>query len=132
MKLKNRKEMRQRRHRRVRRKVSGTAERPRLAICKSSRHVYVQLIDDVQGVTLVSATTAGTQDKQNIEQASELGRRAAEAALSKGIERVVVDRGGFHFHGRVKAIVDAATAAGLNIHSGTKAVAVVEDQKEES
>jgi large subunit ribosomal protein L18 len=132
MKLKNRKEMRQRRHRRVRRKVSGTAERPRLAICKSSRHVYVQLIDDVQGVTLVSATTAGTQDKQNIEQASELGRRAAEAALSKGIERVVVDRGGFRFHGRVKAIVDAATAAGLNIHSGTKAVAVVEDQKEES
>ena len=132
MKLKNRKEMRQRRHRRVRRKVSGTAERPRLAICKSSRHVYVQLIDDVQGVTLVSATTAGTQDKQNIEQASELGRRAAEAALSKGIERVVVDRGGFRFHGRVKAIVDAATAAGLLIHSGTKAVAVVEDQKEES
>lgn len=132
MKLKNRKEMRQRRHRRVRRKVSGTAERPRLAICKSSRHVYVQLIDDVQGVTLVSATTAGTQDKQNIEQASELGRRAAEAALSKGIERVVVDRGGFRFHGRVKAIVDAATAAGLVIHSGTKAVAVVEDQKEES
>ena len=132
MKLKNRKEMRLRRHRRVRRKISGTAERPRLAISKSSRHMYVQLIDDVQGVTLASATTVGSQAKKNVEQASELGRRAAEAALSKGIERVVVDRGGFLFHGRVKAIVDAATAAGLNIRSGAKAAPAVEDQKEES
>jgi large subunit ribosomal protein L18 len=114
MKLKSRKDYRVRRHRRVRKKVSGTAERPRMAIMKSDRHLYVQFIDDEQGRTLVSASSRSAGGSKNVETARLLGRQAAEAAQEKGITHVVVDRGGFVFHGRVKAIVDAALEAGLS------------------
>ena len=102
-----------RRHRRVRRKVSGTAERPRMAIVKSNENLSVQFIDDVNAVTMASATTMGTDLGKNMAGAQAVGQRAAEAAREKGIRRVVVDRGGYPFHGRVKAIVEAVEAGGV-------------------
>lgn len=115
MKVKTTKDYRRRRHLRVRHKVHGTAQRPRMAIMISNRHMYVQFIDDDRGVTLASASTIGGNGAHNVAAAAALGRRAAEAALGKGIRTVVVDRGGFRFHGRVKAIVNAAVATGLAI-----------------
>jgi large subunit ribosomal protein L18 len=112
MSLKSNKERRQLRHRRVRRKISGTAQRPRLAIAVTGKNMYVQLIDDIDAVTLVSASTI-RKPGNNIEAAKDLGREAAEAAKAKGIAGVVVDRGGHRFHGRVKAIVDCMVEAGL-------------------
>ena len=112
MQLKTRGEFRAARHRRVRRKISGTQARPRLAIFKSGTSLQVQVIDDEQGITLLSARAGGSK---NIESASQLGKQIAEAAQAKNIDQVVVDRGGFPFHGRVKAIVDAAVEAGLSI-----------------
>jgi len=109
----NRKEARDRRHRRVRKKVQGTAERPRMAICVTGRHQYVQFIDDTAGRTLASASTLGWGARNNKATAAELGKKAAEAARAAGIKSVVVDRGGFRFHGRVKAVVDGAVEAGL-------------------
>ena len=132
MKIQNKIDSRRRRHRRVRRKISGVAERPRMAIMKSSRHLYVQLIDDVAGVTLASATTVGSTGKLNVATATELGKNIAEAAVAKGIERVVVDRGGFPFHGRVKAVVDGAVEAGLSILSNPVTAEPSVDEKEES
>ncbi len=132
MKIKTKTDSRRRRHRRVRRKISGTAERPRMAIMKSSKHLYVQLIDDVAGVTLASATTVGTSEKCNIATATELGKKIAGDAVAKGIERIVVDRGGFAFHGRVKAIVDGAVEAGLSILSNPAAKKDVAGDKEEA
>lgn len=105
-----------------------------MAIMKSNRQLYVQFIDDVNGVTLSSAETSASEGKKNVESARSLGKRAAQAALEKGVRRVVVDRGGFLFHGRVKAVVDAATEAGLSINSGRgKAAvsAVAAEEKEE-
>jgi large subunit ribosomal protein L18 len=105
-------------HTRIRRKVRGTSARPRLAIYRSLNHIYAQLIDDEQGVTLASASTTekdlrgGTGG--NVEAAERVGRAIAERATSKGIESVVFDRGGYRYHGRVKALADAARAAGLN------------------
>lgn len=131
MKLRNRRDYRVRRHMRLRKKISGTADRPRMSLMKSSRHMYVQFIDDDNGVTLASATTSGSENKCNVEIAGALGKRAAEAALGKGIKSVVVDRGGFPFHGRIKAVVDAAVEAGLKIRSGDEPVAAVADDKEE-
>ena len=101
--MKNRKEQRQRRHQRLRQRVKGTAERPRMSICISNQHLYVQFIDDDAQCTLAAASTAG-----------------AEAALAKGLSRVVVDRGGFRYHGRVKELVEAAVAAGLSISDKDK------------
>ena len=115
MKPKTRKDRRVRRHRRVRRAVHGTAERPRMCIAKSNRQLYVQFVDDVRGATLASAGTLGVEGRNNVEAARVLGRRAAAAALDKGIRRVVVDRGGYRFHGRVKMVVDAAVEAGVSI-----------------
>jgi large subunit ribosomal protein L18 len=132
MKIQNKTDSRRRRHRRVRRKISGTAERPRMAIMKSSRHLYVQLIDDVAGVTLASATTVSNADKCNIATAGELGKAIAKAGQEKGIERVVVDRGGFPFHGRIKAVVDGAVEAGLSILSNPVTAEPSADEKEES
>ena len=111
----SRKEARQKRHRRVRRKVAGTADNPRMSIMMSGHHIYVQFIDDERGVTLAQASTvklAGFKSA-TMDVARQVGKAAAEAAAAKGIKRMVVDRGGFRFHGRVKAVVEAAAEGGL-------------------
>jgi large subunit ribosomal protein L18 len=105
-------------HRRIRRKVQGSTERPRLAIYRSLNHIYAQLIDDLRGETLVSAATTEKDLRANtggnVEAARRVGRAIAERALAKGIEHVVFDRGGYLYHGRIKALTDAAREAGLN------------------
>ena len=105
-------------HRRIRRKVNGTTERPRLAIYRSLNHIYAQVIDDAKGRTLCSASTTEKELRDgsggNIEAAKRMGRAIAERALAAGIEQVVFDRGGYLYHGRVKALTDAAREAGLN------------------
>jgi len=131
MKVQKRKDYRVRRHKRLRKKISGTFDCPRMAIMKSNRQMYVQFIDDVNRVTLSSVGTLACEGKKNVETARSLGRRAAEAALEKGVKRVVVDRGGFIFHGRIKAVVDAATEAGLSIHSDGRKAAAIANSKEE-
>ena len=105
-------------HRRIRKKVSGSAERPRLAVYRSLNHIYAQVIDDADGKTLASASTVekdlkGTQGG-NIEAAARVGTAIAERALAAGVSQVVFDRGGYIYHGRVKALADAMRAAGLN------------------
>ena len=104
------------RHTRVRGKISGTAERPRLCVFRSENNIYAQIIDDVAGNTLVSASTVekGFEGNGgNIEAAKKIGALAAERALQKGIEEVVFDRGGYIYHGRVKALAEAAREGGL-------------------
>lgn len=113
MSLNSNKARRQARHRSIRRKISGTAERPRMAIAVTGKHMYVQFIDDARAVTLASASTVKQESKNNMEAARAVGRRAVEAAQASGIAGVVVDRAGHRFHGRVKAIVDCAVEAGL-------------------
>jgi len=116
-KLKKRRQLR--RSSRVRAKISGTAERPRLAVFRSSKHIYVQLIDDMKGVTLAAADTKAKAFKTdhktgaNIAAATDLGTVLAEAAKAKGITKVAFDRGHFRYHGRLKAFADAARAGGL-------------------
>ncbi|MBQ7190862.1 MAG: 50S ribosomal protein L18 [Kiritimatiellae bacterium] len=111
----NRKAQRQIRHLRIRQKVKGTAERPRMAIFISNKHMYVQFIDDVAMKTLASASSLKDEASANLAEAKVIGQRAAEAAKAANISLVVVDRGGFKFHGRVKEIVDSAVEAGLKI-----------------
>jgi len=105
-------------HRRIRRKVSGTSEHPRLAIYRSLNHIYAQVIDDQNGVTLASASTTEKDLRGssggNIDAAKRVGREIAERTLAKGISRIVFDRGGYLYHGRVKALTDAVREAGLN------------------
>lgn len=105
-------------HRRIRRKVSGTTVRPRLAIYRSLNHIYAQLIDDEQGRTICSASTTEKDLRGatggNIDAAVRTGRVIAERALAAGFDRVVFDRGGYLYHGRVKALTNAAREAGLN------------------
>ena len=104
------------RHNRVRGKISGTAERPRLSVFRSENNIYAQLIDDVAGVTLTAASTVekGFEGKGgNIEAAKKVGAAIAERALKKGIEDVVFDRGGYIYHGRVKALAEGAREGGL-------------------
>lgn len=117
MKLNNKFDFRRRRHLRLRKKVSGTAERPRMAICVTGSHMYVQFVDDACGSTLVAASTLkkGAPVGNNVAAASALGKTAAEAALGKGIKTAVFDRGGHKYIGRVKAVAEAARAAGLKI-----------------
>ena len=111
---------RQRRHERVRRKVSGTAETPRLCVYRSLNHIYVQLIDDTKGVTLCSASTMEKDVKAEIKEmnktdsAKVVGKKSAEKALAKGVKTVVFDRGGYLYTGRVQAVADGAREAGLN------------------
>ncbi|MDE7306606.1 MAG: 50S ribosomal protein L18 [Clostridia bacterium] len=111
---------RQRRHDRVRKKVKGTAETPRMCVYRSLNHIYVQLIDDVKGVTLCSASTmekdvkAAVKDMTKTEAAKAVGKKAAEKAVAKGIKEVVFDRGGYLYTGRVQAVADGAREAGLN------------------
>jgi large subunit ribosomal protein L18 len=105
-------------HRRIRRKVQGSTARPRLAIYRSLNHIYAQVIDDEQGRTLASASTTEKDLKGatggNVEAAERVGRTIAERAQAAGISQVVFDRGGYLYHGRVKALTDAAHTAGLN------------------
>ncbi len=104
------------RHNRVRGKISGTAERPRLCVFRSENHIYAQIIDDVAGNTLVSASTVEKSFEgkgSNIEAAKKIGAVIAERALKKGIEDVVFDRGGYIYHGRVKALAEGAREGGL-------------------
>jgi large subunit ribosomal protein L18 len=112
-------ELKDRRHRRVRKKVVGTAERPRLAVFRSNRHIVAQVIDDRAGHTLASASTieAGlrTSATGNVEAASAVGKLVAERALAAGITKVVFDRGGARYHGRVAALASAAREAGLEL-----------------
>jgi large subunit ribosomal protein L18 len=110
-------------HDRIRKKMQGTAERPRLNVYRSLNHIYVQVIDDLHGKTLVSASTAegkkaeGTKDARrtggNVASAKSIGKTIAERAKAKGVTQVVFDRGGYIYHGRVKALADAAREAGL-------------------
>jgi large subunit ribosomal protein L18 len=108
-------EARMRRHRRVRGKVAGTAERPRLVVFRSNRGIFAQLVDDESGRTLASAgwTSLGKSAGSKTEQAAEVGKALAEAAKKAGIERCVFDRGGYLFHGRVKALAEGAREGGL-------------------
>jgi large subunit ribosomal protein L18 len=105
-------------HRRIRRKVRGTTERPRLAVYRSLNHIYAQVIDDEQARTIAAASTTektlGAKTGGNIEAAKLIGQKIAERALAAGVDRVVFDRGGYLYHGRVRALTDAARAAGLN------------------
>lgn len=103
----------QRRHRRVRKKVLGTSERPRLAVYRSNRHVYAQLIDDVAGRTLVSAASAKTNGDKPVVLAKKVGSEIAEKAKANGISRIVFDRGGFKYHGRIQAVAEGAREGGL-------------------
>ena len=116
----NRAEIRTAIHERIRRKVKGNGAKPRLAIYRSLNHIYAQLIDDQQGQTIVSASSTEkdlrTGTGGNVEAARRIGQAIAERALAKGIDSVVFDRGGYLYHGRVKALTDAARAAGLNKH----------------
>ncbi len=112
-----RKQARAKVRRRIRKKISGTAERPRLAVHFSNKNVYAQLIDDVAGKTLASASTLDKgigKNAANVETATKVGQAVAKKAKDAKIESVVFDRGGFQFHGKVKALADAAREAGLN------------------
>ena len=111
----NTKAQRIKRHKRVRAKISGTPERPRLSVYRSENNIYCQIIDDVAGHTLCSASSVekGFEGGGNIESAKQIGKLIAERAISKGIEEVVFDRGGNLYHGRIKALADGARAAGL-------------------
>ncbi len=112
-------ELKDRRHRRVRKKVSGTPERPRLAVFRSNRHIVAQVIDDRAGVTLAAASTVeasfGDGATGNIDAATKVGQQVAERALAAGITKVVFDRGGARYHGRVAALATAAREAGLEL-----------------
>jgi large subunit ribosomal protein L18 len=110
------KEIRSRIHKRIRRKLSGTTERPRLAIFRSVAHIYAQIIDDSKGETIVSASSVDKGARRNggnIAAATAIGLSVATRAKEKGVTKVVFDRGGYPYHGRVKALADAARAAGL-------------------
>ena len=116
MPVKTRTELRISRHDRLRKKLAGTAERPRLAVFRSLKHVYAQIIDDTKGHTLVAASSQdeGHAGGGNAEGAKAVGARLAEKAKAAGIEAVVFDRGGFAYHGRVQALAEAAREGGLN------------------
>jgi large subunit ribosomal protein L18 len=130
----NRAEVRNAIHSRIRRKVKGDTERPRLAIYRSLNHIYAQVIDDRLGKTLVSASTTEKDLRGgsggNLDAARRIGTAIAERAIAKGIEQVVFDRGGYLYHGRVKALTDAARAAGLNKNEAAAAAAAANGEPE--
>lgn len=117
MRVHNKVESRNRIHLRIRKKVQGSETRPRLAIFRSLKHIYAQVIDDAAGRTLISASSReeGLSDGGNRKGAAEVGKLIASRCREKGIEAVVFDRGGFKYHGRVKALADAAREAGLKL-----------------
>lgn len=108
------KDKRTRRHARIRARVQGTSERPRLAVFRSNRFIYAQLIDDSQGITLVSADSRTAQGKNSRERALEVGKLIATNAKQKGVEKVVFDRGGFQYKGVIAALAEGAREAGLS------------------
>jgi large subunit ribosomal protein L18 len=132
----NRPEVRTAVHRRIRRKVRGTTARPRLAVYRSLNHIYAQVIDDEKAKTLASASTTEktlrTKTGGNIDAAKRVGQAIAERALAAGVEQVVFDRGGYLYHGRVKALTDAARAAGLNKGEVKEVEAAVETAGDET
>ena len=132
MAQKNRAEVRRAVHGRIRRKVRGTTERPRLAIYRSLNHIYAQVIDDERGQTLASASTTEKDLKGatggNLDAARRVGRAIAERAIATGISSVVFDRGGYVYHGRIKALTDAAREAGLNKEEAEAAAAANGDE----
>ena len=115
----SRSEVREKKHKRMRAHISGTAQCPRLAVFRSNKHMYAQIVDDVAGKTLVSASTllpdvkAGLQYTDNVEAAAAVGKAIGEKAVAMGIKSVVFDRGGFLYHGKIQALADAAREAGL-------------------
>ena len=117
---KERRESRKKRQGRVRRKIKGSADRPRLCVFRSAKHIYAQIIEDTTGTTLVAASTVvkevggDLQSSGNVAAAKLVGKKIAEQALSKNITQVVFDRNGFLYHGRIKALADAAREAGLS------------------
>ena len=116
MRIKSREDRRQRIKFRIRKRVAGDQDRPRLTVFRSLSHIYAQVIDDANGVTVASASSNEKDAKAsggNLAGAKEIGRRVAERAKEKGITKVVFDRGGYIYHGRVKALADAAREAGL-------------------
>ena len=119
MRLEDKERLRKKRHRRVRYKINGTAERPRLNVSRSLQHIYAQLIDDTTGRTLAAASTLdaslrGNLEKSgNVEAAKAVGKLIAERGKEKGVTSVVFDRGGYKYHGRVQALADAAREGGL-------------------
>ena len=119
MTVKKREEQRQRRHQRVRAHVSGTPARPRLNVFRSLTHIYAQVIDDLSGTTVCSASTVDPElktdmaGKRKTEQAKVVGRAVAARAKAKGVTQVVFDRGGYQYHGRIKALADGAREGGL-------------------
>lgn len=132
MASKSRADIRKSVHTRIRKKVSGTAEQPRLSVYRSVNHIYAQVIDDKSGKTLASASTVEAdlkgQSGGNIEAAQKVGKAIAERAQAAGVSTVVYDRGGYVYHGRVKALIDASREAGLN----KKADDGASEEKEES
>ncbi|BBE30912.1 50S ribosomal protein L18 [Tepiditoga spiralis] len=110
---------RRKRHLRIRRKLSGTSERPRLVVFRSEKHMYAQLVDDEAGKVITSASTIDKDVKiektWNVEAAKEIGKLIAEKAKAKGVTKVKFDRGGYQYHGRVKAVAEAAREAGLEL-----------------
>jgi len=116
MKMVNRKEQRTRRHRRLRFNLAGTAERPRMSVMISNKHIHLQVVDDEKNVTLLSVSTSGKGAPvkgKNVAVAKAIGALAATRAKAKGIQAVVFDRGGFKFHGRIKAIAEAVREGGV-------------------
>jgi large subunit ribosomal protein L18 len=101
------------RHLRVRKKVSGTADRPRLVVFRSDKHIYAQLVDDDAGRTIATVSSLKVGGSKKTEKAAEVGKQVAVVAKDKGISRVVFDRGGYKYHGRVKAVADGAREGGL-------------------
>lgn len=127
MAQKSRADIRQGIHSRIRKKVQGSAERPRLAVFRSLNHIYAQIIDDRSGKTLATASTTekalGVKSGGNVEAAVMIGKAIAERAQAAGISNVVFDRGGYLYHGRVKALVDASREGGLNKQEAKESVA---------
>lgn len=119
IKKKSRAEIRRKKHRRIRYRLSGTAQIPRLCVFRSDSHMYAQIVDDSAGHTLVSASTLQAEVKEglthtnNLEAAAKVGEVIGKRAVEKGIKKVVFDRGGFLYHGKIKALADAAREAGL-------------------
>jgi large subunit ribosomal protein L18 len=122
-------------HSRIRKKVRGSADRPRLAVFRSLNHIYAQVIDDQSGTTLATASTTekalGIKAGGNVEAARSIGKAIAERAQKAGISTVVFDRGGYLFHGRVKALIDATREAGLNKHEAAPAKAEKQEGNDE-
>ena len=120
IKREDRKRLRLMRHKRLRKRISGTPERPRLSVYRSEKHIYAQIIDDTKGVTLVAVSTVEeelrdklNQKTWNVQAAKEVGKIIAERATAKGIKEIVFDRGGYKYHGRIKALADSARESGL-------------------